>query len=294
MRIGTQYQFQAQSDRVARAQERMFEAQTRVVTGKRVQKMSDDPVVAARGIDLRRAVGQAEQYRANLGEASTRLKESENALASANHDLRRAYEIAVRGANATLDPATREGLLSELTSIRDRLLSHANAQNAQGDYLFSGRALDVRPFVMGEDGVAYQGGEGMIMVQSGPGETVEANVAGRDLFLNAFAALGKIEEGLRSGNPKQVGNDGIPAIQSSLDAFTRARGDIGARLQRIDETSAIHQRRIDDFVRSISDGEDADLAQALVEFQSAELAYTAALQVAARGLRLSLLDFVGG
>lgn len=292
MRISTGYQFGVQNDRISRTQTTLFEAQSRVTSGKRVATMSDDAATAGRGLSLRKAVSSAERYMANIEGASRDLKLSDSALDEANSIMRRAYELAVKGSNGTADDTSREGMAAEIEGLRRRLLDVANSKGANGQYLFAGRATDAKPFTMDNDAVTYHGDGGQVLVETEAGETVAANVAGESLFGDAFAALKTIEDAMRGGDATKLGEEGVAAAQTQMRRITQTRGEVGSRLQNLAAMSDNHQRRIDDFTKAISDGEDVDLSQAITDYQAAELAYTAALQVTSRTLSMGLMDFL--
>ena len=84
-----------------------------------------------------------------------------------------------------------------------------------------------------------------------------------------------------------VADPGAEVVQ-----ITGLRAEVGSRMQTIEGLSAENTRRIDDFSKEISDHEDVDLAEAFVRYQHSETAYTAAMQIASQGMRLSLMDFM--
>jgi flagellar hook-associated protein 3 FlgL len=77
-----------------------------------------------------------------------------------------------------------------------------------------------------------------------------------------------------------------------LDNIGQERGRIGARLQTVAEYQANHARRSEGLTEQISDIEDVDLSQAILELKQAETAYQAALQAVGMTQGLSLMDFL--
>jgi len=69
---------------------------------------------------------------------------------------------------------------------------------------------------------------------------------------------------------------------------------VGARLRTVDDLTERYIRMSDEFTKHISDVEEVDVDQAIMQYRLAETAYTAALQVASQGFRLSLMDFIRG
>ena len=99
---------------------------------------------------------------------------------------------------------------------------------------------------------------------------------------------------LQSGNTGAISGIDISALQNVMNQLDRERGGIGAKLQQVQTLQSDYQRRIDEFSKGISEIEDVDMATAITEYHLAETAYTAALNVASQGFRLSLMDFIQG
>ena len=81
-------------------------------------------------------------------------------------------------------------------------------------------------------------------------------------------------------------------MQAAKRAFDQMRGDVGTRIQSADQALAHHTRRMDDLTSRISDLEDADMSEAILDYKTAETAYQAAMQTVSMGSQLSLMDFL--
>jgi flagellar hook-associated protein 3 FlgL len=97
---------------------------------------------------------------------------------------------------------------------------------------------------------------------------------------------------LLSGNISLLGGQSVGDLQKSMDATKLLVGDIGARMQQVQEQNNQHQRRVDDLTQRISDVEDVDMAEAISEYQLAQTVYQAALQTTSIMDRMSLMDFM--
>src|SRR6185503_1149135 len=113
-----------------------------------------------------------EQYKRNLNLAKGQLGLSESALTEANTLMRRAYELAVSGANGATDQSARNAMVSELTEIQKRLVDLGNAQDGNGEYLFSGQMTDVKPFTVVGSTLNYNGDDLDRSVEAAPGEVL--------------------------------------------------------------------------------------------------------------------------
>jgi flagellar hook-associated protein 3 FlgL len=97
--------------------------------------------------------------------------------------LQNVRDIAVQGANATVDAGSRADLAQQVQSRLDDLLSIANRKDANGEYLFSGYQTLTQPFSKGTTGVQYAGDQGVRLVQTSSTQQVADGHSGYDVFL---------------------------------------------------------------------------------------------------------------
>ncbi len=147
MRVSTANSFDVGVSALQRRQSELSDAQTRLTTGKRVIRASDDPVAAARA--ERALAGEA---RVRAGERSVEnsrsmMAQAEGALGEAGELLQQAREIIVNSGNASYGAAERQGFAVQLRQIRDQLLTIANRSDGAGSFLFGGQGSSAQPFV---------------------------------------------------------------------------------------------------------------------------------------------------
>lgn len=294
MRVSTPYQYGKYKSDIARAQSAYMEMQNKVSSGKRFATASDDPYGASAVSALGAAKRASEQYRKNLQGAKTQLSFADSSLDEVGKLLKRASELAVGGANGALSQEGRNAMAAEVGQLMQRLADLGNSRDGAGNYLFAGQSTGTKPFTFNLGAIQFNGDDFDLTVESGPGETLKSNVAAGSRILEAYSVLSGLKTSLEGGNVGQISGVDIAAVKGQIDSFLQVRGEIGSRLQLIAQASSDYERRIDDFAAKISDIEDVDIAEALVEYKQAENAYTAALNVASQGFRLSLMDFIRG
>ena len=79
----------------------MGKLQEQITTGKKVNRPSDDPVVAMKGMGYRMQVDKVTQFQRNLGEVNNWLDSSDDALDKVGTALHRANELMTQAANGT-------------------------------------------------------------------------------------------------------------------------------------------------------------------------------------------------
>lgn len=292
MRISTPYQFATYQRDISSTQERYFDLQRQVATGKRFLVPSEDPLGAAKSVSLRNLRSSVSQYKDNVESGKKTLQFTENALSEVSDIVKKAYEFAVRGANSSTDQTGRDGMVRELETLMGRLIDLGNSQGADGEYIFAGQDNATRPFTMGPTGLTFNGDNNAVVVESGPNETIQVNIQGGTLFAQVHGALTNLAKSLTGGDIPSLSGVDIPALQSAREFVNLERGTVGARLNQIEQVVDHHDRRLDAFSEQISELEEVDITEAVVQLRQAETAYNASLQVAAQGFRLSLMDFL--
>lgn len=294
-RVSTGYQFQKMQSQVHRAGLAYFDAQKRVSTGKRINEISDDPNGFSQVVSMRSVKSGLAQYSTNLDRAKTWFTLSESAMQETSTLLNRANALAVSGANATVGQSERTAMAVEVTSIRDRLVQLSNTRNANGDYLFSGTATDTKPFQVSGNTIVYGGNAGQVKVEAAPGELMTlSQTSVPTLFQETYDKLTGMINALNSNDGSYLSNTTLTEVQESIQQFNQARGELGTKVRTLELYKNDHSRRIEELTSNVSDIEDVDLAQAITDYQSAQTAYQAALQMTSQGSRLSLMDFIQG
>lgn len=292
MRISTQYQYGSYQQRISVAQQRYFEAQQEVMTGRRSDLFTKDPGAGAFVLRASSLKSSIEQYQANLRSAKDYLGTTEATLADVGELLKSAYTSAVKGANSTLDQAARDALAQDVAQLQSRLVTLANARGSSGQYIFAGQESATMPFQVVAGALTYAGDSNSVFVETSAGQTMVVNTPGQALFTNAYNALEQLRLNLESGNVSAISGTDLGALQANMAALGKERGAVGARLKTVAELSTQNTRRIDDLAKDLSDAQDVDMAEAIMNLQLAESAYQASLQVATRGFSLSLMDFI--
>ena len=77
-------------------QARLAEAQRHAASGKRVERLSDDPVDAARAMRMQGQLAGIDQFKRNAVSATTRISTEETALKASRDVLSRARKLARR------------------------------------------------------------------------------------------------------------------------------------------------------------------------------------------------------
>lgn len=115
---------------------------TQMATEKKINRPSDDPVVAIRALRLRTNVSQITQYyEKNAPDAESWLQVTEDALTTVSEVITDLIEQTEKGANENLTSSDRNAILDALSSLRDEVYATGNADYA-GRSIFTGYRTD--------------------------------------------------------------------------------------------------------------------------------------------------------
>ncbi|MDG9757389.1 flagellar hook-associated protein 3 [Pseudomonas sediminis] len=184
-RISTSQMFQTSISGYQKGYAEIVKTQQQISSGVRIQTPADDPVGAARLLQLEQQQAQLEQYSANMTTATNSLTQQVALLDTVINVLQNARELAVRAGNGALSDEDRSSIASELDQIMEQLLDLMNSQDASGNYIFAGSKSGVQPFVRNPDGsVSYQGDQTSLNLQVSGSGTLAINDSGWSIFEN--------------------------------------------------------------------------------------------------------------
>jgi flagellar hook-associated protein 3 FlgL len=301
MRISTAQIFQQQVSAMLEQQVELSRTEQQLATGKRLVSASDDPAASLRSLQLGDRLTQNEQYLKNLDFAQGRLELEEGALASSVNLLQRVRELAVQALNGTQGPGDLKSIEVEVRSHLEGLLSIANTQNANGEFLFAGYQVETTPFSSdGSGNFTYNGDQGQQHLQVSHIRQVAVADNGADIFqgLNAaagggtssFDILNDFADALAAGT---VAADTLTDIDTAMDRILFVRADVGSRLRAVDDQRGTNESFGLVLEKERADLVDLDYTEAIARFNQQLLAFQASEQVFAKVQGLSLFDYLG-
>jgi flagellar hook-associated protein 3 FlgL len=109
-----------------------------IETGKRIQRPSDDPIIASRALMFRTSVHENMQFQRNVDQGVAWMNVTESTFNNINREL--LFEmrtLAVQGANGDNNLGNMQSIIRQMQSMFNQLGHEMNASFG-GDYLFSG------------------------------------------------------------------------------------------------------------------------------------------------------------
>ncbi len=178
----------------------LAKTQNQIASGTRILTPADDPIGAAQGLELDRALAESQQQEKNTTAANNRLSFEEQTLGDVTTLLQRVRDLTVQANNPTLDDSARKSILSEVQVRYQDLVDLANRKDTNGEYLFSGYSTLTQPFVKSGAGVTYQGDDGTRVLQTGPSQRITDGHPGSAVFMNIQQGNGTFVTGVAGTN----------------------------------------------------------------------------------------------
>ena len=291
---------------MSNVQTNLTQTQAQLAQGKQIINVSDSPNQAATIQRLKSILSKQDSYQSSLDTIKARLQGEDTTLKSASDLLVRAKEIAVQGANDTLNPADRKSLGTELQALRDQLLSLANTRDSNGNYLFSGSRVKQPAFVETANGSpAYMGDQTHMNVRVGEQRSIPINRTGTDAFVTVarpdeqghvtgvgfFKSLDDLISGLKNSN----GNDirrGAGEMDNLQQGVSLAQAQIGTNLNVVDQQTSVLEDTTLNLKTTLSSIEDLDYASAITKMNQQMMSLEAAQASFAKVSQLNLFNYI--
>jgi len=310
-------------------------------SGIKLNKPSDDPASIRPVLTTRTQIRHSERYLETMGVTLDKMESTDGHLANVENIMVRAKEVALNAVNSGLSDADLSTLADEIVQLRQQLLDSANAK-VDGKYIFSGYKENTIPFVpnpayisetvpptLGQYDPAdsttwpylYQGDNNPTEIEITPGEKLQANLTGNDLFqgisnsnwtatpppantsdvgrVDIFSVLTRVEEAIRAGNVDNIPPGPGGGIQAQIDNLElgadqerRLRSQLGNKAARV-ESAMLNQEDVqNDLEQILSRYQDTDIIENFTEIAKQETAFQAALNITAKVSAISILDFI--
>jgi flagellar hook-associated protein 3 FlgL len=297
MRITFSSQYRDSSAAVERTSEALVEAQRRVSSGKRIERISDDPTGAAAAVSERNAIAQVDQYTRTADNVNSRLNVVDTVLSDVIEKLTAAQSVATAGRGTTATPTQRTALAQELAGIRDALLDDMNT-TLHGRYLFGGAAVTTKPYSATPPATvpSYAGSAAESLADVGNDRSVTIAFNGRAITQGTdtqdlFQTLDALITAVSTGDNAAIGT-GLAALGRAFDRATAAQTRVGTDMQVIDGQKVRLLQMKQSGTERLSKLEDVNMAEAITDMQQADAAYKAALGAVGTVSRVSLMDYL--
>ena len=306
MKVSTSLFFERASTQLGNVQGSLAKTQEQLSTGKQITKPSDEPDKASTVTRLESEMARQKSYQETLTTVQTRLTSQETSLRNVSDVLIRIKELTVQAANDTVSSADRKAIGLEIIGLRDQLLSQANAQDTNGNFLFAGSRSTQAPYALDANGhITDPGDQSRMKVQVGDNRRMNANTPGSDVFLrvirddgkgnqvgvNFFEALKDLSDAIINGLPKDM-DRGLGEIDILQQGISNATAQIGSDMSVVDMQNSVLDETTLRLKSTLSDVQDLDYTEAITRMNKDQLALEAAQSTFAKIAKLTLFNYI--
>ncbi|MFJ9501219.1 flagellar hook-associated protein FlgL [Brevibacillus centrosporus] len=275
----------------------MDKLQQQLSSGSKINKPSDDPVIAARGMFYRSSLMENDQYKRNVDEAQSWMDMTDTTMDEMGSIMKRVKEILVYSGDGAVSPDDLKAMGSEVEELKKHMGTLAN-QQINGKYIFAGTDTNKPPY----DATAKAGAGDFVSTNNSPinlevsqGVFVKSNVNAQNIFNypdnanNMFTVLNNIIGALSSGNSATQFQT---AMDDQYNKLLSERASLGANVNRVELIAERLDSQEVNITGLMSKNEDADMAKVMTDLKTQESVHSAALGSGARIIQPTLLDFL--
>lgn len=309
MRVSTSMVFDQGAANLNRQTAAYLRTQNQLATGRRIVNPSDDPVAAARALEVTQRRDMNAQYLDNQKAARDALRTTEISLASLGDLLQDVRDNAMKAGNASLDDTQRRMIATDLRQQFGRLMSIANAKDANGEFLFAGFGLaagETQPYEGSvEVGVTANGDQGQRKLQVSASRQLAISNSGFEVFENVdrvgggkqsvFDTVRNLVAALETPGAATIGAalpGALGNIDQALDNSLRVRADVGARSAEVDALDNAGSALDVQYQSTLSVLQDVDYNVAITNSAKLQTALTAAQKTFMQASQLSLFNYL--
>ena len=183
MRVSSNTLFDGNVAALSQQQARLLQTQQQISSGRRILTASDDPVAAARALDITQSDAMNTQFASNRTAARHTLSLAESTLQSVTSLIQDVKTATISAGNGVFANSDRQTIAAELSGRLQELTGLANSTDGVGNYLFAGFQSKTQPFVDTPAGMGYFGDDGQRLVQVSSTRQMASSNSGADVFM---------------------------------------------------------------------------------------------------------------
>lgn len=330
MRITNQMMSKSFLRDLGRNQNYMKKINDQLTSGKEIRRPSDNPFKVARSMQLNRDIGANTQYNENIKDTTNWLDTTDTALEQLGNSFQRFRELMISAGNAAYGSDEKKAIKDEMNEKVNEIAQILNS-SFDGKYIFGGTKVNSKPVASSRNietknnYINLSGNDGEVLsldnldesvqnqinmigkklnVEISQGVTMEYSVSATDILMfkdkkggsvNVMELLKGITDDIDSANPdksSKVTNEYLKSMDETITNLLKIRAEVGAKQNRMEAAGDQNDEQNFNLTDILSQTEDIDFAEKNIQATVAQSVYMASLQVSAKIIQPSLLDFL--
>lgn len=301
----------------------MSKINQQISTGKVINTVSDDPHKAIKIMNINNEIKYTEKYNYNIDESVGWMNTTDGALDNVGNLLGEIKETILKVGNGTYSQNEMKSLNEDMNEKIKQLADTLNSTHG-GKYLFGGSSVDDAPITVIEnpDGtvklefskdkngqtipntddlkadissginIDYNISVGEILnIKDGNGNTVN--------LLDEINNLSTLMNDIANGDEQTAAkaketllNDTKGKIDTLFDHVVNERTSLGVKVSTAEKIKEFNDDNIINMKNVLSLDQDTDHVEKFIELKSLELVYQASIQVGAKLIQPTILDYI--
>ena len=273
---------------------------TQLNTGKQINKVSDNPYEAIKILNMQNEINDVERYNYNCDEITGWLDSTDDALDKIGN-ISSEIKVLLTSISGAYGENEIKAIRSEINEKVKQIGEALNTTYA-GRFIFGGSNTDEAPVEIFEnaDGIVElrlkaEANEDKLKAEISDGIGIDYNLTASQVTDN-LKGLNTINNILVELGNNPVDKEKVQELNSELGDYMNHvlnnRSAIGARSNTVSNVKSSNDENILRLKGVYSDMQDVDWAEKYIELTSAQMVYNSSMQVGAKMIQPTLLDYL--
>lgn len=281
--------------------EKSTKIQAQLADGKALHAPSDDPIKVVRSLRFSTSMELNNQYTQNAQDAQSWMNTSDGSMQNLDEIMISIKEQIVQASNGTNPQAAVQTIGTSVDNLINQMINIGNSQLG-GRYIFAGQNDKTAPFTRSGDIITYNGDNQKISMPIHPGianpSQDSVNLTGNDIFgpnLKILTDLIDIKQHLESGTSADqawLSNTGLANLDAGHDLMLQSHTALGSRMSMYEMAKNMLDSSNTIIAGDQATNDSIDVAKGFVDYKNTENVYKTALEIGARIMPMSLVDFL--
>ena len=301
----------------------MSKINQQISTGKVINTVSDDPHKAIKIMNMNSEIKYNEKYNYNIDETVGWMNNTDSSLETVGNLLGEIKETIIKVGNGTYSQDDMKALNADMNEKIKQIADTLNSTHG-GKYMFGGSSVDDAPITVIEnpDGTVKlefskdKNGQTIpntndLKADISSGINIDYNVSVGEIFnitdangnkvnlLDEINNLSTLMNDIANGDEQTAQaaketllNDTKGKIDTLFDHVVNERTTLGVRVSTAEKIKEFNDENIVNLKSILSQDQDTDVVEKFIELKSAEMIYQASMQVGAKLIQPTILDYI--
>ena len=304
MRVSTSQQYNQLLHDFQTTRQRQVDGWSKIATGERISQPSEAPGDAVQLSWISQESAQINHYLTAIHTLSSQLAQEDILLNNYNTSLQAIRDLILQANNPAIGQSGRSALAQELLQWKNNIINKLNAQDAEGNYLFSGFRSNTPPIQKTNDAYIFNDNANQRQVFISHSAHLAANDTAHQLCFaiadskggtfNLILALDSLHKAMISTdvNINQQLATSLVQIDQTMAQAGAVQTDLGARMKILDQYADSYKQAQMYFQQQAGKLNDLDYASAISKLSQDKIAIEAASKGMAEMSKLSLFSYL--